>query len=229
MECLYCPNLTENQSKLILPEEETKHVKALRLKEGEKIFLTNGKGTGAEGIIFFPGKKAASVHIEKQIQNPGEISRNVTLALGILTNKDRFEFALEKAVELGVKRFVPLLTERCQKKKVNPERLQAKAIAAMKQCRRGVLPEILRPFSPKDIDKLTEENTQVVLANEYGKPVGKFGFSDDVLLLIGPEGGFTPTERDIFERMGAEKISLGNRRLRAETAAISGISFACTT
>jgi 16S rRNA (uracil1498-N3)-methyltransferase len=210
-----------------LPDDECKHVKALRLREGESIFLSSGKGLAAEGRITFPGKKGVSVSITEFHDNPGEIERDVTLALGILSNKDRFEFALEKSVELGIKNFIPLITERCQKKTVKYERLQAKAIAALKQCKRGCLPEIKEAQNISDVLSSATSGTQFVLANEYGDNPRDFIFREKLILFVGPEGGFSEEERKLIENMNADKLALGNRRLRAETAALAGVSFAC--
>lgn len=227
MECLYLPELTKNNSAISLPKEECHHLKVLRLHNGDDVMLTNGIGLGADGIIEIDGLNHALVRINAFFEEMGEIERNVTLAMGILSNRERFEFALEKAIELGVKTFVPLITKHCQKKLVKHERMQAKAIAAIKQCKRARLPEITEPISLVKFLKTIPEHSQLVHANQFGSPARNFQFQENVVMFVGPEGGFSPDEEDLLTQKNATQINFGNRRLRAETAAMIGTAFAC--
>jgi 16S rRNA (uracil1498-N3)-methyltransferase len=227
MECLYLPDLIKGNNTIQLPKDECQHLKALRLRTGDSIMLTNGIGLGADGIIEINGTKQAQVRINHFFEEMGEIERNVTLALGILSNRERFEFALEKAIELGVKTFVPLITKHCQKNIVKHERMQAKAIAAIKQCKRARLPEIAEPISLVSFLESIPSDTQLVHATQFGNPAREFQFHSNVIMFVGPEGGFAPEEEELLTKKNASPINFGNRRLRAETAAMIGTAFAC--
>ncbi len=227
MECLYLPELQESSFTLVLPEDESKHIRSLRLRHLDNIMITNGKGLVANATLDLSVHKHAKANIEEIIRDAGEIERYVTLALGVLANKDRFEFALEKAVELGVSKFVPLITQRCQKKTVKLDRLHAKAVAALKQCKRAVLPTIEHPMTLSDYIETLDSDIQIIQANQYGENVNDFEFGQNIAMIIGPEGGLSPDEFTLLINSGARKVNLGNRRLRAETAAIVGTAFAC--
>ena len=126
-------------------------------------------------------------------------------------------------MELGVSLFIPLLTDYSHKKAPNATRLQAKAIAAMKQCKRSRLPDIFEPINLQDIIKFEFE--KIILADEQGiKPILPQE-SKSILLLVGPEGGFSTKEIKFLSKLNIEKWRFANRRLRSETAAIFGLSL----
>ncbi len=227
MECLYLPDLKESSYNLVLPEDESKHIRSLRLRHLDRIMITNGKGLVANATLDLSEHKHAKANIDELMKNEGEIERDVTLALGILSNKDRFEFALEKSIELGVKSFIPLITQRCQKTTVKTERLNSKAIAALKQCKRAFLPTIEQPITLTEYINTLDNDVQIVQANQFGENVSNFHFDKKVVMVIGPEGGLSPEEFTFLIDSGASKVNFGNRRLRAETAAIVGTAFAC--
>lgn len=218
MECLYTPELTEATQSLVITGDEYTHAKALRLSIGEQLQLTNGKGSTAVCDIVEITKKNLIVHIES-IQLHTQPSRKVTVALGILDNRDRLEFAVEKAVELGVTDFIPLQTQFVQRRAHGIQRLESKAIAALKQSKQPFLLHI------HPVQKLQEvlnsySTTTKVLADEYGNTPA--GIENDILFLVGPEGGFSDAEKKlILSQPNVQQWKLANSRLRAETAAIS--------
>ncbi len=224
MECIFIPEFDKFSDLLEVSDSEFTHIKALRLKEGEDCYISNGKNLGgiAEAIAF--SKKSCTLKVKSIIENMGETGTQIILALGILANRERFEFALEKAIELGITEFIPLTTKFSQKDKVNVARLEAKAIAAIKQCRRSLLPKIHPQMSiAKALEYCTSE--QIILADEYGVNANKIEISPPKKLcfFIGPEGGFSDDEIAIISQ-NAVKLNLGCRRLRAETAVIAAIS-----
>lgn len=227
MECLYLPKFDISDSQLYLPEEESKHIKVLRLKQDDEIMITNGTGLLVTARIDISSKIQTLAKIIHKHENYGEIQRNVTLALGILKNRERFEFAIEKATELGIKRFIPLITNRCQKASIKKERLVAKAIASIKQSKRAYLPIIEDAITLEDYLRSLDEKQQIVQGNQHGVAVTEFDFGESVSVMIGPEGGFANNEFELLQKYNAQKVNYGNRRLRAETAAIVGIAFAC--
>ncbi|MFA6571253.1 MAG: RsmE family RNA methyltransferase, partial [Bacteroidota bacterium] len=169
-------------------------------------------------------KNHISISTSTFTQNKGELPFRLGLAIGILENKDRFEFALEKAIELGITDFYPLLTEFTQRKNINTGRLKLKAIAAMKQCKRSILTSIHPIVKPKDITIISKEFDKIILADENGEHPKKSNIIS-TLVLIGPEGGFSETELQILKSIpNIISINLGNRRLRSETAALTALA-----
>ncbi|MBI5324647.1 MAG: 16S rRNA (uracil(1498)-N(3))-methyltransferase [Ignavibacteriae bacterium] len=220
MNCIYLPELSKSLNGFPITTEELKHIKALRIGTFEKLLATNGKGLSAIGKISIDSKKPL-FNPEEFFENTGENNFKSGLALGILDNKDRFEFALEKAVELGINDFFPLISEFTQRKTVNIDRLKSKAISSMKQCCRSFLPLIHEPVTIEELNNQSISYERVVLADINGKKFESFEQEISTLVIVGPEGGFSNNEIEKIDNdKRLIKLNLGNRRLRAETAAI---------
>ena len=121
LECLYAPELTEDSTEIVLKGDEARHLKVLRKREGERLALASGNGIFAEAELLKTGRDSAELQVLKTFKNFGEPFLKIGLALGILENKDRFEFALEKCTELGIAEFFPLKSEFAQRKNINHE------------------------------------------------------------------------------------------------------------
>jgi 16S rRNA (uracil1498-N3)-methyltransferase len=138
----------------------------------------------------------------------------------VLKNPSRFDYLVEKTVELGVSKIVPLLTERSIRKGTKVDRWQSIALAAMKQCGRCILPSITQP-APFDAFLLSVPADAVKLIPHEKADAGEFHVSGhDVVMCIGPEGGFSDSEVQRAVKAGFKPVTLGPRRLRAETAAV---------
>lgn len=224
MECIYLPELSKNLQIIRVTDSEARHLRALRIKDNERILITNGAGLMCQASVRREKKDEYIAIIEHFLdENYGELPKELAIGVGILHDRERFEFILEKSVELGVSLFIPLLTDYSHKKAPNATRLQAKAIAAMKQCKRSRLPDIFEPINLQDIIKFEFE--KIILADEQGiKPILPQE-SKSILLLVGPEGGFSTKEIKFLSKLNIEKWRFANRRLRSETAAIFGLSF----
>jgi 16S rRNA (uracil1498-N3)-methyltransferase len=243
MECIFVEELNLNSTKLAIPTVEAKHLKALRIKPNEQILITNGNGLSAIATVERINKNIERINknierinkndylanVEKLLPNYGELDYSLSLAIGILDSQDRFEFALEKCVELGVAEVFPLILDYSQHKKINQTRLISKAIAAIKQCKRSKLPTI---HSPQTVRHLLEnifnstEKHQLILADENGEnpsniPITK---THNTIIFVGSEGGFSAKELSFFPQQTI-KWNLGNTRLRAETAAIVSVGI----
>ncbi len=224
MECLFTPELRADTAMCSLPDEEVRHARALRLREGEAVLLSNGTGVLARARIAAADRKNITVAIEELLESSGELPFRLVLGLGVIDNRDRFEFAIEKAVELGATDCVPLLTRYSKAGRVNTERLRSKAIAAMKQSRRAML---MRVHEPMQLDAFIASfctDSTIFLADaEGGLWLGAPG---DVCIVVGPEGGLSNDELAMVRSApGCVPVRLADRRLRAETAAMLAVGI----
>lgn len=209
-----------------LNEETSKHiVQVLRMKAGEIINLTDGKGNLLTCSIFNENKKQCIATVKSKVyqQSP---ETNITVAISLLKNTNRFEWFLEKATEIGVTEIIPLLCERTEKEKFRQERLKGIVISAMLQSQQCRLPLLHEPqqFSQiviqsyngyaKYIAHCDEDNNKSSLKKEL------ISQARNKIILIGPEGDFSPKEIEQARMSQYIPVSLGETRLRTETAGI---------
>jgi 16S rRNA (uracil1498-N3)-methyltransferase len=228
MEYYYTPKENINKNYLYIKGDEHKHLaKVLRKKIGDKIEVTDGELSVYECKIIEIEKEQIKCEIINKKQNINEPEIKIRLFIGQLRNHDRFEFAIEKAVELGVKEIYPLVSkytvssERLNETKL--KRLSKIIISAMSQSQRCFLPVLHKSVSFDELLKVTENNNEKIVMYEFSGSENKLDekiSSDTIDLLIGPEGGFSEDEIDQLRDNGWKVKSLGERKLRAETAAI---------
>ncbi|MCS6966213.1 MAG: 16S rRNA (uracil(1498)-N(3))-methyltransferase [Candidatus Kapabacteria bacterium] len=227
MECLYVPELEPNQRVVQLSDPaELRHLRALRLRTGALVALSNGRGTLVVGKLqsHWRQPSQATFRIVGEL-DPGELPVRVGVALGVLQEGERLEFAVEKAVELGVREIVLLRTRYAQPQAVRLSRLQAKVLAALKQAQRAWMPELRGPMGLTECCATVFPAYQChVVADALGS-VPVLDQIRSVLVLVGPEGGWTVEELQMLQQYGAMVWSLGNRRLRSETAATVVLSL----
>ena len=216
---------------LILDKVESHHaVTVMRLTPGAIVVAVDGNSTAYRGEITVAKKnKPVEIKVHAVVRNYGEPDTILTLAAGISTSS-KFETVIEKGTELGVKRFVPLICEKGKVKLDDPKRIKTKiaryrkiALAAMKQCRRSFTPEITHPTSFQEFMNSVdpESNNFIFHPSQKSLPVKNISFdkpSKRVLILVGPESGFSETEIELAEKNHLIPISLGKRILRTETA-----------
>lgn len=228
---------------LTVEAEEHVHLKALRMKVGSKVLVTNGQGLSAICEVLEFSKTFHKLEVIQILEKFGELEQKITLCLGLLSNKDRLEFALEKAVELGVQKIVLLKTDFSEEVKINVERLNAKLIAALKQSKRSILPVLeIVDFDEFFTVLTTQEKTTnffPIVADSNGKSINEVGeflresynesrsdISNEILIFVGPEGGFSEKELKKIQNLPkCNSLRLSNTRLRAETAVVSSISL----
>ena len=218
---LFYGEISENT--VIINTEEQQHiVKVLRMKSGEEIFVTDGKGNLAKGNLVFEGKK---VHLEiLQIkENLPNFSPQLHIAIAPTKNIDRIEFFVEKAVEMGISEITFLQTEKTERKNISVEKLTKQAISASKQSLRFHFPKVneLTKFSDF-IKEVHPETTFVAHCNENLERIElkDIQTQENITFLIGPEGDFSDKEIQLLAEKGVKAVSLGNQRLRTETAGI---------
>lgn len=213
-----------------LQGQEAKHAaRVLRKKVGDTVYLANGFGCKATGEIITVSKQSVTISITERETAPEPKIKKV-LGFGVIKKRDRFEFAIEKAVELGATSICLFDAEHSERSRINMERVDAIVQSAFKQSGRWWMPEIITKDSISDV-LLHFADHDVVMAHEKKEiSANDFSVSKDVLLLIGPEGGFSEREVKIVEQAGGRIVSLGTHRLRAETAVTALLSqFLFTT
>ncbi len=228
MQIFYAPNIDSQQ--YTLPEDESKHcIRVLRLKLGDRILLTDGKGSMHKAQIASDNPKRCLVNIIETQHNFGQRPFYLHIAIAPTKNMERLEWFIEKATEIGIDEITPLLCERSEKKTVNAERLERIAVSAMKQSVKAYLPRIndMVAINQFVLRSSTEETKLIAHCNRWNLPpmqelVQK---GKSILVLIGPEGDFSPNEVELCIANGFHEASLSSSRLRTETAGI----VACQT
>lgn len=222
MNIFYEPDFSEHNS--LLSKSESFHcVKVLRMKAGDKLFITNGKGLLYEARLIKPDPKACLVEIANIAVDYGKRPFKLHIAIAPTKSIDRFEWFLEKATECGIDAITPLLCEYSERKIIKPARLEKVLIAAMKQSGRACVP-VLRPIM-KFSEFLNQEfQEDCFIAHcakgEKRKLHGTIKEGQDILFVVGPEGDFSENEISMAVAKGFKAISMGSHRLRTETAAV---------
>lgn len=222
MHLFYTPELLAETYRL--SEEESKHcVRVLRLTEGEKLFLVDGKGLFCEAVIIAANPKACILNVIDRKEKYGKRNYQLTIGAAPTKNIDRYEWFLEKATEIGIDVVIPLLSRYSERKEIKPERLEKVMISAMKQSIKAYLP-VLNPMQTfkKTIADPFPGQKFIAHCYEGEKPLLRDAVEkgNDVLILIGPEGDFSTEEVELAINEGFIPISLGTSRLRTETAAL---------
>lgn len=206
----------------IYPEEQQHLVKVLRIKQGGEVFVTDGNGNLAKGLVRFEGKKVRIevLEIKTELAN---FPLKVHLAIAPTKNIDRVEFFTEKATEMGVSEITFLSTEKTERKNLNFERLVKQSVAASKQSLRFHFPK-LNPLTSLSefISSCDPSSTYVAHCdpNFMRMELKDLPEQQSQTFLIGPEGDFSPKEIASLVERGVRAVSLGRQRLRTETAGV---------
>jgi 16S rRNA (uracil1498-N3)-methyltransferase len=219
----FAPDLDVSGSETILDEPTSKHcVQVLRMRAGDSLVLTNGKGHKATALIRVADKRHCAVQLSGH-QYVARPEPAIHIGIAPLKNSSRFEWFLEKATEIGVAGIIPLLCERTEKETFRLDRLTNILVAAMLQSEQAWLPTLTEPQSfAKVLETVVPQKRYIAHCMEGNKKLLRQLF-DPVhpsILLIGPEGDFTPGELGQAVVRGWLPVSLGNTRLRTETAGI---------
>tara|TARA_B000000532_G_scaffold198574_1_gene164897 strand:- start:651 stop:1355 length:705 start_codon:yes stop_codon:yes gene_type:complete len=225
---LYVPNLQKGCFEL--PEDEARHaIKVLRARVGDSFHLIDGKGGFADATIVEVGKRNCVVDVA-EIQHEVETTAKLTMIVSPTKQTDRFEWFLEKAVEIGVDRVIPVWTTRSERKVEKHDRWQKVLVSAMKQSGRSWLPVLESAVSFEEAVEMCEGNLYIahcMEAIEGSKThlLKALKAGESASIAIGPEGDFTREEVKLALDKGALEISLGDSRLRTETAGIVAVTY----
>lgn len=228
-----------------LDEDNSRHiVQVLRMKTGEPLLLTDGKGALLRGVIGEAHKKKCIVQVQHAGRQSGP-SRKIAIAISLLKNANRFEWFLEKATEIGVSQIIPLLCERTEKQHFRQDRMKNILVSAMLQSQQSWLPELQAPVAFAQVaGNPAEERRFIAHCLEEEKislsaalaPTGMPAASAlagitpavDTIILIGPEGDFSPKEIELALQNKFLPVTLGATRLRSETAGMVAAALLCT-
>ncbi len=227
----YCASLVPANTPMQLPDEVFRHaVQVLRMKPGALLNLFDGQGLEYQAQLEQVGKRQATVSLKQQIDTDNESPLDILLMQGI-SRGERMDYAIQKAVELGVKRIMPVVTERCNvqlsgdraEKRIN--HWQGVIISACEQSGRSYLPDLLPITSIDAALENVNDACKLVLDPEAIKSFSSVKKADQIALLIGPEGGLSETEVQRANDVGFTGITLGPRILRTETASAAALAM----
>ena len=224
MRLFYNKNLLEDDSRLIIEREESRHiVKVLRKKVGDTIYVTNGKGILFTTKIDIINKN----NTELKIINSKKESKSkfhINIAVAPTKNNDRIEWFVEKSTEIGIHTISTVLCEKSERKKIKIDRLEKITVSAMKQSLQLHKPIVEELISFEEFIKNCKSEDKFIAHCKETKKLFLNNCrlkSKTITVLIGPEGGFSENEIGLAEKHGFISVSLGNNRLRTETAAIA--------
>ncbi len=220
----YLEEFIPGTSRIILNENTSKHIaQILRMKPGEQVVLTNGKGKIITAEIIIENKKATEVKVLSTSDSKQQTS-NITIAVSLIKNNSRFEWFLEKATEIGVSEIIPLICKRTEKQHFRYDRMKAILLSAMLQSQQAWLPVLSEPVNFNEIVKNSSHQQKLIAhcIDEEKKQLAGYSFQEknNQLILIGPEGDFTREEIDEALTNNFIPVSLGKTRLRTETAGV---------
>ena len=229
MHRFYCPDIADT---LTLGEEDSKHcVKVLRMGEGDTIEVVDGNGNLYTCRISMAHPKRCAIEVLDKEQQPPHWGHRIVLAIAPTKNLDRIEWLVEKCVEMGVDRIIPLRCHNSERTVLKTERLKKIMVAAMKQSLKATLPQLDEMTSIMDVIAEGVEGMRCIaycdamLPREQRRTLPSvYRPGSDVMVLIGPEGDFSPEEVQAATAAGFVPVTLGESRLRTETAGLMAVA-----
>jgi len=228
MQLFYTNNVSEGTA--AFSREESGHcLRVLRMHRGDTVHFTDGAGNIYEGIITEDDPLNMKASVTGVKKDAGKRLYRLHVAISPLKNDDRLEWFIEKAVELGIDEITPLICSRTEKKRIRKERLEGLILSAMKQSVKAFLPRLNEPLQFTEfIEKEHYETLLIACCDTQQKRKAintAAGRGEDVLIMIGPEGDFTPEEVTLAIKSGFTPVHIGPSRLRTETA---GVAACCS-
>jgi 16S rRNA (uracil1498-N3)-methyltransferase len=223
----YLESINDNETVYSLPEDTARHiVQVLRMKIGENIQLTDGRGTLLTTEIIETGKKNCVVKKTTVQYFPLPIKK-ITIAISLIKNNNRLEWFLEKSTEIGVYKIIPMLCHRTEKQHFRLDRMKSILISAMLQSKQVWLPELCEPIPIKRIISNEAASAKLIAHCELDNKQNLVELKNQntSIILIGPEGDFTTEEIEQCKAAGYLPVSLGENRLRTETAGLVAVTL----
>ena len=220
MHLFYCPDISGTTH--VLPEEESKHcIRVLRLKQGDTVHITDGRGNLHECRISEDHPKHCSLEVTTSTYSPSRGNERLHVAIAPTKNAERLEWFLEKATEIGIDEITPIICEHSERMVLKQARMEKVIISAMKQSLKSWLPKLNQPQEFMEFIRSEIAGQKFIAWCETGKEQHLQELlvpAKDRLILIGPEGDFSSRELAAAVSYGFTPVSLGNSRLRTETA-----------
>jgi len=224
MQLFYSADISPETTQFTFDKTESRHIiRVLRKKEGDQIFISNGKGILLKSEITVANDKKCMVTIVSAVEKPKPWNYYLHIAIAPTKNIDRFEWFLEKATEIGIDEITPILCEHSERKIIKKERLEKIIESAMKQSLKYHLPKLnelttFQDFIEQDIQGARYIAHCASSEKQMLKSVSKS--VKHITILIGPEGDFSTTEIENAEHQNFISVDLGESRLRTETAGV---------
>lgn len=216
---------------IVFDENTSKHIiQVLRMQKGQQIQITNGQGLLCTAELIDDNRKKCSANIihSGNLQHP---AANISIAISLIKNSSRFEWFLEKATEIGVREIIPLICERTEKITFRQDRLKSILVSAMLQSQQTWLPVLHAPTKFKALVTTSQQQQKFIAhcINETKRELTELNNRslNSKIILIGPEGDFTKEEIDLAIQHHFSAVSLGNTRLRTETAGMVAATLLC--
>jgi 16S rRNA (uracil1498-N3)-methyltransferase len=225
MRLFFSQNITDNRG-FLSPEDSRHVVKSLRMKAGDEINITDGKGICYSARIEDANFRKCTFSIYGSDRKEKNWNFHLHIAIAPTKNIDRFEWFLEKATELGIDEITPILTDNSERKRIKMDRCERILQSAMKQSHKFTLPKINELIAFSDFIENTSQEVDKFIAHCYDgekTDIKNLQTPDRLTIVIGPEGDFTQEEVSLAQNANFTPLSLGRSRLRTETAAV----FAC--
>lgn len=225
----YTPEIEAHHSSFLLSEDESKHaIRVLRLQVGDIIYLIDGRGGLYKTEIIDPHPKRTTLRVIQVTEKYGRTSYQLHMAVAPTKNIDRLEWFLEKATEIGVHEFTPVICERSERKEVKVERLKKIVVSAAKQSLKAYVPQVNPAISFSKFIQSVESDAYFkgiahCVESKKNYIANSFIPNEKYLILIGPEGDFSENEITQAGDAGFIPLSLGDARLRTETAALAAV------
>lgn len=224
MHVFYTPDILSNE--YVLNEEESRHcIKVLRLSIGALVYLIDGKGGLYKAQITGETKRNVSLQVIELTKEYNKRNHHLHIAVAPTKNIDRLEWFLEKATEIGIEEITPIICDRSERRVVKEDRLTKVITSAVKQSLQAYHPKLNPQINLLDFLKLENDSNKMIahcLNEESRQYINEIAMPhQSYTILIGPEGDFTPAEIELALQKGYKPLTLGNTRLRTETAALA--------
>ncbi len=222
MQIFYCDTIIDGKARF--GRDESGHcLRVLRMRRGDTISFTDGKGKFYDGLISSDNPSEMTAEITS-VRKAEERPYRLHVAISPVKNDDRLEWFVEKAAETGIDEITPLICSRTEKRRIRKERLEGIIVSAVKQSVKGYLPRLNDPAGFTEFVAETRPGKRLIACCDpeiiRTAVTGAFSPGDEVTILIGPEGDFSPEEVALAVRNGFTPVHMGSSRLRTETAGI---------